>query len=163
MRTSKYRGKDVKTGEWKYGHLINFNVNDKTAYLIITDDYAVVDKKLKPWEIAFFLNVDIFMVDPNTAGQFTGLTDKNGNEIYEDDIIHLKWEEDYDNDFGVVKWHSNGYFYVDDCFGKFPKGDRRSLGSFFETICRDYKKIEISINGNIHDNPELIRKKSLNH
>lgn len=48
MRTSKYRGKAVKTGEWKYGHLITLNVNDKTAYLIITDDYAVVDKELKP-------------------------------------------------------------------------------------------------------------------
>lgn len=82
MRTIKYRGKDVKTGEWKYGHLITLNVNDKTAYLIITDDYAVVDKELKPWEIAFFLNVDIFMVDPNTVGQFTGLVDKNGGKLY---------------------------------------------------------------------------------
>ena len=59
MRTIKYRGKDVKTGEWKYGHLITLNVNDKTAYLIITDDYAVVDKELKPWEAAIFMKKDL--------------------------------------------------------------------------------------------------------
>ena len=147
MRTSKYRGLAVNMAEptWLYGSLV------------VCDDGTCI--------IANYMERGFGMereVRPETVGEFTGLTDKNGDEIYEDDIIHLKWE-DYDDDFGVVKWHSNGYFYVDDCFGKFPKGDRRSLGSFFESIRRDYKGIEISINGNIHDNPELIRKKSLNH
>ena len=138
MRTIKYRGKDVKTGEWKYGHLITLNVNDKTAYLIITDDYAVVDKELKPWEIAFFLNVDIFMVDPNTVGQFTGLLDKNGKEIYENDIVKCNG-----SDWLYKVVFSNTAFKLN-----------RPDGYFF-TIERDDV---FEVIGNIHDNPELLRR-----
>ena len=138
MRTIKYRGKDVKTGEWKYGHLITLNVNDKTAYFIITDDYAVVDKELKPWEIAFFLNVDIFMVEPNTVGQFTGLLDKNGKEIYEDDIVKYNGSDWW---YKVVFW--NVGFKLNRPDGYFFTIERDDV---FEVIC------------NIHDNSELLRR-----
>lgn len=162
MRTIKYRGKDVKTGEWKYGHLITLNVNDKTAYLIITDDYAVVDKELKPWEIAFFLNVDIFMVDPNTVGQFTGLLDKNGKEIYEDDIVkytRYDWKTEGYQKQNLINYCRIYYnetkcaFYYET---KFKSGGGGSgLLLFNDERC---KKNEIEVIGNIHDNPELLRR-----
>lgn len=144
MRTSKYRGKDVKTGEWKYGHLITLNVNDKTAYLIITDDYAVVDKELKPWEIAFFLNVDIFMVDPNTVGQFTGLLDKNGKEIYEGDIVNVRVTNDR---FKKNPRFRNGVV----TFCEYDGG--WMVGCYYRFLP---KRMEVI--GNIQDNSELLRR-----
>lgn len=97
-------------------------------------------------------DVGLMDVDPATVGELVGFF--YGFEVFEGDIIHLKGKE-YDKDFGVVRWHENGYFYIDDSFGEFPKDYVKPVGDFFDSISTDFKGTQITVSGNIHDRPEL--------
>lgn len=91
-------------------------------------------------------NPKMVSVDPKTVGSCTGLTDKNGKTIFENDIVSIIMREPWTGrlypKLGIVKWKNGGYFVVwinstsDDDFCKFLKG--------------------IEVVGNVHDNPELI-------
>ena len=89
------------------------------------------------------------LVEQDTVGQFTGLYDKNGKEIYEGDVLRFYFNG---NEYIVyVGFNSEVGAW---CVGF--KGSRnvgiRPLGVW---LC-EYKCIEVI--GNIHDNPELIKE-----
>ncbi len=73
-RQIKFRGKNKRTGEWCYGDL-EYNRSKRIARIHSYDD-----------EGRYLVQTE---VDENTIGQFTGLHDKDGKEIYEGDIADL--------------------------------------------------------------------------
>lgn len=136
MRTIKFRGKRIDNKEWVYGYLYELPLPSGDACMILTQDNNHLDNSLEPeYDLAFTLWVDLFVVDPDTVGQYTGLHDKNGKEIYEGDIIRHK---------DMVK----PYHVIYDGHQFTPNDGFRSLS---------YPK-HWEVIGNIHDNPELIEK-----
>jgi uncharacterized phage protein (TIGR01671 family) len=117
MRKMKFRGKRINNGEWVYGYYL---------YLKFSNTHFILEK-----------STDEFReVDPATLGQYTGLNDKNGKEIYEGDIARYKqyvvWGKLSEHTGEVKITPLNGVMV-----------DSVSIG-------RDYEVI-----GNIYENPEL--------
>ena len=88
-----------------------------------------------------------FEVVPETVGQYTGLTDKNGKKIFEGDILSGHFDDlspmfPTEESRGEVVWHDFGW-HIKDSYGIDPADQK--------WIKRHYKVI-----GNIYDNPELM-------
>lgn len=132
MRTIKFRGYNAKNKEWLYG-----------CYFINRGDHFICPDGEQPYDKTW----EDFQIDPNTLGQFTGLHDKNGKEIYEGDII---CSEKYKH-IHVISYDDTLGSFV----GKTP-GDRYGTftGPINQRWINDYEKEVI---GNIHDNPELMK------
>ena len=120
-----FRGKTVCDGDWVYGG-ITWNPSRK-KFFIHTD-----------WEEA--------KVIPETVGQYTGLTDKNGRRIFEGDIVRFI-DIDFDGSerkaVGVIAWNRKAANF------DIVKGTYRL--DFHYPVFE-----EIEVIGNIYDNPELM-------
>lgn len=161
-----YRGKRIDNGEWVQGSLLKVTVNGRTYWLIFGDDFAQIGADIKAMQHA--------CVNPDTIGECTGLTDKNGKLIFEGDILRfglrcdyecylesLERPEDYDSE---VYDQDIEVTAVDWCIDyDYPAFDLRchsfDCNGLAQLMCGDY---EHEIIGNIHDNPELLKGSGAN-
>ena len=146
MRTIKYRGK-TKNGEWLYGDLLQV----ANEVFIAPSDGDWFD--FIPWSRnnVFHLPAAKYAVIPETAGQFTGLLDKNGKDIYDGDIMRIPETEFNIEIIGVVEFDRGSYVVR-----SFFSGTNSSLAwAVRERQPGERRSVVI---GNIYDNPELLNK-----
>jgi len=141
MREILFRGKRVDNGEWVEGSLVNnvfFHVDTKGAipYIINPYEYEEYDCMEDIGDLAV-------EVTPETVGQFTGLTDKNRQKIFEGDIV-----KSITHFYGKLKERVTVV--------KFDEVENDSFGEPF-TVGYSLLGSEWEIIGNIHDNPELLK------
>ena len=125
IREVIFRGKRADNGEWIEGSLLGIDWCDKPS----------------TYSIAPNTPVSVFYsVIPETVGQYTGLTDKNGVRTFEGDIVSL------------VK-HDSLIYKVVYVPCRYELVNSKGVNCFVLDI---YKSENIEVIGNIHDNPELL-------
>ncbi len=155
MREIKFRGKRKDNGQWVFGGYHQW----------ITRQICPIGDNLKPEDIKDVIIIDSFAdwnmpksmqaveILPETLGQYTGLKDKNGKEIYEGDIVSFEDAECdaegyHDNVFlnrGVVSYDEVSMCYY---FSNRQTVDMEDL----------YIPTDAEIIGNIYENPELLEE-----
>ena len=123
MREILFRGKRVDTKDWVYGYY--FMGFTGIPYILVLHDHILG-------------MTEFYEVIPETIGQFTGLHDKNGNKIFEGDIVLIEGHS-----IGVIRYLSDEALFVVDFLSH--------LLSLSDTTS-EY----IEVIGNIYDNPELL-------
>ena len=134
---TRYRGLSIdenSKGKMQYGYLIS---DGEQAFII----NEVVEANEQYITIGSWCPVD-----PKTIGQFTGLKDKNGKEIFEKDIVDFKGRK------AIVKWHGSYasfiYEFVDEL---------QNRKTEWQPLYLSYYHFEII--GNIYENPEFLEEK----
>lgn len=147
-----FKAKRKDNGEWVEGYYIYhikrticpFGDSVKPE----DEQHVIMQDGFSDWNMP--RDTVVYEIDPDTLCQYTGLTDKNGNEIWENDIISIvaySYDEPEDDYFGIVT-----YCEKDACWSL------NNNEKYGEIICECFGSYttEIINHGNIFDNPELL-------
>ena len=155
MREILFKAKVIDTGEWIEGipiktHIGLFMCFDENPHYCNQYGYMEIDKIIK--------------VDESTLCQYTGLTDKNGNKIWENDI--LRYSYDYENSHWLeakgltnkdIKYHIGAVFWQEwrGVWAVCGKGTSRGCNQDVYVYSRNPNRVEVI--GNIFDNEDLLK------
>ena len=137
MREILFRGKTkanhIVDGYWLYGDLVHLVYNEGLVFMF--NELQILDE-----------------VDPETVGEYTGFTDKNGKRIFEGDIVRF----DYVNDDGNDAHEDFLIFFEHGAFRAQYLGNIKCApNTLYDEIGTD----ECYVIGNKWDNPELVEVK----
>ena len=134
-----FRGKRIDNGEWIEGFY--FEANEKHMIL----NFTVQKNELYH---------NMYEIEPNTVCQYTGLTDKNGNRIWE-------------NDFLTCRKYIGGNFvdeHIECGFIEMKHGafgiHRKNPNAYYRPFKDWLEDYEYEVIGNVFDNPELLEKRN---
>lgn len=133
MRTIKFRGKRKDTCEWVFGDF-EYNHSKNIARIHTYDEDGNYERQHE--------------VNPETVGQFTGLFDKNGREIYEGDIVKFYVLDDTVGE--VWKEYTSEVSFCNGCFCTYST-------PLINGKWKGYDMVNVEIIGNIYDSPELLK------
>ena len=126
-----FRAKRIDSGKWVEGDLIH------TPFVGDVKTVIYIDNGYYPHN---------YEVDPSTVCQYTGLTDRNGAKIFDEDILEGSLDDDYPENVTrvVVKWDMYGYV-LDQEDGSDPDP-------------LDESDVDVwTVRGNVFENPELLK------
>ena len=152
MRDIKFRGKEIDTGKWGYGFYLEqdiYNIgSENTKRDLLIKDAGVIVQNSKYDSST--------IIDKKTLGQYTGLKDKNGKEIYEGDILELNKDGRifYGTPDGLL---AKKYQLVGFRDGAFMTCRNKHLIDDYDTYLWIISKYS-TVAGNIYDNPELLEE-----
>ena len=137
MRKILFRGKRIDNGEWAYGY---YGVFGDTQQIFVPNAEARFCGKpiYGMWHI----------VNSETVGEFTGLTDKNGTKVFEGDIVEFDVQSGKTRD--VVVWSDGEYNGV--------AGFRLKSRALYSIT--SYNRQYFEVVGNIYDNADLLEGKN---
>lgn len=136
MREILFRGKRQDNGEWVYGAYYGLcRMTNKAGDF----GYAHLIRQSN--------DEPLYRVDPETVGEYTGLTDKNGKRIFEGDIVaeDCGWK-------GLVEFFTED---IGSCGCCVPQFDGSGFKAKYKNDDSGVDMRSCTIVGNIHDNPEL--------
>lgn len=140
MREILFRGKRINNGEWVTGFYVHYddtkdNHKDDCDYIV---------------GIHTGEHFPFFEVIPETVGQFTGLTDKNGKKIFEGDVVFCN--STYVNEMYYILFENLSF-----CYGELNNKYLTPIDDAeFGLYVSGCKLIGYEVIGNIHDNPEIL-------
>lgn len=142
MREILFKGKRIDNGEWVEGY---YTESKGKTFIGIDISIGIDDI----FEVFCTPVIRWLEVDPETLCQFTGLCDKNGNKIWENDILMAHLDESYPEDttYETVEWGVAGWVTHEA-----DSIDRQYLDEF------DLEHFEVV--GNIFDNKKLLQEES---
>lgn len=147
MREILFRGKCIDNGEWVEGYYYKMS---ETTYCFkedyerkpVSEHHYILQERMTDWGLPN--QIVQIEIDSETLCQFTGLCDKNGKKVWENDILMAHLDESYPEDatYETVEWNVAGWVTHET-----DSTDRQYLDEF---DLEHYEAI-----GNIFDNPEL--------
>lgn len=162
QRIIKFRGKHIVTGEWLYGS----HFDDGGEQYILPNNILDIDEYEDKYE-----------VDPATVGEYTGLTDKWGNGVYEGDILRLRTYSNLSWDPKIPQEEASEMrqlFELDELVGNLEAESITAVcfcegmmlvsldwenDTYIGCLWGDQKRsspiFDYEIIGNIHDNPDI--------
>lgn len=140
MREIKFRGKKISNWKWVHGYLTR-----------VENDYAVIEYDNEDGRYNH-------LVYANTVGQYTGLKDEDGVEIFEGDIVEVHETPFNLSAIGVVIYDpETARFLIQEQNKKYPSVfSFRKHDTYRDGYCTVECESDFHVLGNIHDNPDLL-------
>ena len=154
MREILFRGKRKDNGEWVEGHLIQSPYLGEVRSWISTPE----DKTRLRTIATYYGDWRAVEVGTDTICQYTGLTDKNGNKIWENDIVHLFGKDTIRNyDWKAVIEFGNPNSLYSWGYQLKPIGHFEYNEDILCWVGMEEANIYCEVTGNIFDNPDLLK------